>query len=93
VALSQAALLSVPEIEPAFGKFRSCWFSLAAISTAWSAWREPRVMDSPALAQRRARPEPSGPVPPIIAMLMMGAHFDCDISLQESLEKTATIAN
>ena len=44
-------------------------FSLifAAASRARSALRDPMMMDSPARAQRKARPIPAGPVPPSIA--------------------------
>src|SRR5206468_2243047 len=41
----------------------------AAASCARAASREPITISTPALAQRYASPEPSGPVPPTIAIL------------------------
>ena len=41
----------------------------AAVSAALSAEREPMTIEWPALAQRRASPLPSLPVPPMIAIL------------------------
>src|SRR5882672_5629257 len=64
-AAAQAAAFSMPEIwacGPAFS------FILEAASCARCALRDPRMIVSPARAQRRAIPVPAGPVPPRMAM-------------------------
>src|SRR5437762_8799220 len=46
----------------------AAWRSSAALAFARSASREPMMIEWPTLAQRMARPAPSLPVPPRIAM-------------------------
>ena len=47
--------------------------TLLAASAARAASREPRMTWWPAMAQRRPRPRPSGPEPPMMAMVVMAA--------------------
>src|SRR5690606_32820706 len=66
---------SAPSLQPALSvpwSVTPCFCeSSAAISAPRVASREPMVTRCPALAQRRAMPRPSRPVPPTIPMFMM----------------------
>src|ERR1039458_9826617 len=61
-----AVALSAPSTLPKGPTFSAI---RAASALARSASREPMMTDSPARAQRSASPDPSGPVPPTIAII------------------------
>src|SRR5579863_6938486 len=84
-AAPQAAVFSSPET---FAPGVLCLILSAASRARWAS-REPMITVSPACAQRNARPNPSGPVPPRTAMgrgALMG-WLSCDLLCKLGFEQ------
>src|SRR6202171_3002165 len=85
-AAAQAALFSSPET---LALLPAAALIFAAASRARPASRDPMITLSPARAQRRASPKPSGPVPPRTAMTpgIMALTSSCELRLKRCFDR------